>query len=206
MKEKYKFDAVSFGIRLAKIRKLYELTQEQVAEQLDVSVKSVQNWEAGSKLPGIDNLVALSQLYNMAVGEILEDEPYRIFEKKASSRKRSIEIIEVDGKIEFFMEFTEDRYFDRYETYVWDEILNHKYLCATTSKIVSYDVFKKSMLAEADSIADEYREMFSGLLTDSPEDNYRREMLAKKIKCEKVGMAMPGAVFINGTVHCFDPE
>ena len=53
MNNKYKFDAISFGMRLGKIREFYELTQEEVADKIGVSVKSVQNWEHGDKMPGI---------------------------------------------------------------------------------------------------------------------------------------------------------
>ena len=47
-------------------------------------------------------MVAIAELYHMTVGEILEDEAYRIFEKKADARKRSIEIIEIPNKLETF--------------------------------------------------------------------------------------------------------
>ena len=169
MNPKYKFDAISFGMRLQKIRNFYEKTQEDVAEYVGVSVKSVQNWEKGDKLPGIDHVVLLGQCFNMTVGEILEDEAYRIFEKKADARKRIIEIVEVPGRIEAFIEFAEDRYYDRYEAWIWDEYANIKYLCMSVAKLISYEEFKNSVLYQADSFLEEYRERFIETLTDSAE-------------------------------------
>lgn len=204
MKEKYDFDAISFGMRLSEIRNFYEMTQAAVAEKLDVSDKSVQNWERGEKLPGIDNIVALAKLYSMSIGEILEDEPYRIFKKKFDSRKRSIEIVAVEGKLDFFMEFTEDRFFNRYEAWVWDEGAPYKYQCCTTDKIASYDLFKKSMLDDADSIATSYREWLFSALDESEADKSFKVQLQNKIKAEQAGMAAPNAVFVNNIVHYFD--
>ncbi|MCR4934649.1 MAG: helix-turn-helix domain-containing protein [Lachnospiraceae bacterium] len=207
MNDKYKFDLVSFGMRLQEIREFYGMTQQELADKLDVQPKSVSNWERAFKLPGIDNIVELAQIYNMSVGEILEDEAYRIFLKKSKFRKRSIEIVEMKGKIEFFMEFTEDRYYDRYEAWVWDELMNYKYLCCSTGKrYVSYNMFKESMLGDVESIASDYRNKMMSLLTDNDYDIMVKNELKKKIECEDAGKAKPGSVFVNGRVICFSTE
>lgn len=197
MNEKYKFDAVSFGMRLSKIRTFYKKTQEEVAEYVNVSTKTVQNWEHGLKMPGIDNIVALAECFNMTVGEILEDEAYRIFEKKSYNRKRSIEIIEVENKIEVFVEFCEDRYFDRYELWVWDELAKYKYLYQSVAKLISYIDFKNSMLEQSDDIVDTYRKWLLNILTDSEEDEFIKQAIEDKIKGEKSGVVSKGAIW-NG--------
>lgn len=206
MNNKYKFDAISFGMQLTKIREFNKLTQEKAAEALNVSVKSIQNWEHGDKMPGIDNMVALAGLYNMTVGEILEDEAYRIFEKKADARKRSIEIIEIPNKLETFMEITEDRYFDRYEVWVWDEFAGFKYMYISVQKVVSYDELKTSMLNQAEEMVLKYRTWLFDVLTNSEEDLVIKEQIEKKIKCENAGMVARGAVCIDGVVHYFEVD
>lgn len=207
MNEKYKFDLVSFGMRLKEIREFYGMTQKVLANELEVDVKSVSNWERGIKLPEIDSVVELAKLYNMSVGEILEDEPYRIFMKKATSRKRSIEIVEAEGLIEFFVEFTEDRYFDRYEAWIWDEISPNKYRYCTTSKVIGYEFFKKSILDDVVSIAESYRKwILDSTSDDDAEEKIRREQLRMKMRCEQSGMSARGAVFINGIVHYFEND
>lgn len=197
MNDKYKFDSISFGMRLAEIRKFYKMTQEEVAEQLGVSTKSVQNWEKGNKLPTIDNLVFLADCFGMTTGEILEDEAYRIFEKKVDSRKRTIETLEVEGKNEIFIEFTEDRYFDRYEVWVWDDLAKYKYMFRSCQKFISYRDFKRGMLEQAGDIVSEYRDWLFNVLSDSKEDKLIKEAIADKMKAEKMGMASKGAVW-NG--------
>ena len=79
MGNKRDFDLISFGLRLKAIRKFYGYTQREVAEGIGISdEKSIRNWENGKQLPGIDNAVNLAKFYGMSVGEILEDEAYRI--------------------------------------------------------------------------------------------------------------------------------
>jgi transcriptional regulator with XRE-family HTH domain len=206
MNDKYSFDAISFGKRLSELRKFYGSTQEDVADYIGVSDRCIRNWESGSDVPNIDNVVLLAKYFDMSIGEILEDEAYRIFLKKASARKRSIEIIEVEGKIEFFMEFAEDRYYDRYEVWVWDEHSSYKYMYNSVKKVISYNLFRDSMLDEAESIADEYRKWLFSILSDSDEDRSIKEQLEEKISCEKAGMADKGAVYAAGKVHYFETE
>lgn len=208
MNEKYKFDAVSFGMRLSEIRKFNNKTQEEVAEYVSVSTKTVQNWEHGSKMPGIDNMVSLAECFNMTVGEILEDEAYRIFEKKFHNRKRSIEIIEVENKIEVFMEFCEDRCFDRYELWVWDELAEFKYLYQSVQKLVSYADFKSSMIEQSEVIVDAYRKWLFSILTDTKNDVFIKQAIEDKIKAENLGMASNGAIW-NGfgkVIYCDERE
>lgn len=207
MNDKYKFDAVSFGMRLSQLRTFFEKTQEQVAEYVNVSTKTVQNWEHGSKMPGIDNIVSLAEYFNMSIGEILEDEAYKIFEKKSHSRKRSIEIISVDDRIEFFMELCEDRYMDRYELWVWDEAAKYKYLYASVQKLITYTEFKNSFIDKSNVIADTYRKWLFSILTDNEEDVSIKKVIEDKIRCEKKGMASKGAVWDGfGEIIHFDEQ
>ena len=206
MNDKYKFDLKSFGMRLKEMREFHEMTQAEVAETLDISEKSIQNWENGIKLPTIDNIVNIAACYGMSVGEILEDESYRIFLKKRTSRKRSIEIIEVPGKIEVFFEITEDRYFDRYEVWVWDEIAKYKYMYMSVQKLITFDEIRDTIINQADEIVEEYRGWLFKVLTDNEEDNLIRSQIEYKIKCEKAGMASPGAVCAGTRIWYFENE
>lgn len=207
MNNKYKFDCVSFGKRLSELRKFHDKTQEQIAEYVGVSTKAVQNWEHGSKMPGIDNIVSLAEYFDMSIGEILEDEAYRIFEKKSHNRKRSIEIISVDDKIEFFMEFCEDRYMDRYELWVWDEAAKYKYLYVSVEKLIPYADFKNSLIEQSDIIVDTYRNWLFSVLTHTKEDVSIKKVIEDKIRGEKIGMASKGAVWGGfGHIIYFDDD
>lgn len=56
---------------LKKLRKSARLTQEAVAEWLNVSRQSVAKWESGESLPDIDNCIALARLYNVTLDDLV---------------------------------------------------------------------------------------------------------------------------------------
>lgn len=56
---------------LMHLRKLYQYTQEDVAQKVGVSRQSVAKWEAGESLPDLDSIVALSKLYNVTIDNLI---------------------------------------------------------------------------------------------------------------------------------------
>ena len=62
------------GIFLKELRKEKPITQEQLAEYLNVSNRSVSRWETGNNLPDLDILIQLSKYYDVQLIEILEGE------------------------------------------------------------------------------------------------------------------------------------
>lgn len=51
-------------------------TQEQIAKKLFISTQAVSKWENGSSIPAIDNLLALSDLYNISLDELVQGSPF----------------------------------------------------------------------------------------------------------------------------------
>lgn len=49
------------------------MTQEFVAESLDVSRQAVSKWENGTSDPSTSNLFALAKLFDVSVEELLRD-------------------------------------------------------------------------------------------------------------------------------------
>ncbi|GHP13253.1 hypothetical protein YK48G_06780 [Lentilactobacillus fungorum] len=47
------------------------LTQEQLAERIYVSPKTISNWERGKTFPDIESLINLSQLYHLSLDDLL---------------------------------------------------------------------------------------------------------------------------------------
>lgn len=62
------------GTFLKKLRKEKNITQEELAEKLNVSNRTVSRWETGSNMPDISLLVQLSQYYNVSIPEIVDGE------------------------------------------------------------------------------------------------------------------------------------
>lgn len=64
-------DAIKTGGFLAALRKSRGYTQQEVADQLNISNKTVSKWEQGGGYPDITLLPVLSELYEVTVDEIL---------------------------------------------------------------------------------------------------------------------------------------
>lgn len=62
------------GSFLKELRKEKGLTQEQLAELMYVSDRTVSRWETGSNLPSLDILIRISDYYNVELSEILDGE------------------------------------------------------------------------------------------------------------------------------------
>ena len=60
---------------LAQARRQKGLSQEEVAEALDVSRQAVSRWETGAAAPTTDNLIRLSQLYGVSLDALIRSEP-----------------------------------------------------------------------------------------------------------------------------------
>ncbi|MBO4848113.1 MAG: helix-turn-helix domain-containing protein [Clostridia bacterium] len=67
-------DPVKCGRYLRTLRKEKGLTQEQLAEKLSVTNRSVSRWETGANLPDIDILITLSEFYDADIRELLDGE------------------------------------------------------------------------------------------------------------------------------------
>lgn len=62
---------VETGRFLKSLRKERGMTQEQLAERLGVTAKTISRWETGVYLPPAEMLLALSELYGLTVNELL---------------------------------------------------------------------------------------------------------------------------------------
>lgn len=62
------------------LRKRHNLTQEELAQKLEISRQAVSKWETGATLPDLEILLKLSKLYEITINDILEPKvkPQRI--------------------------------------------------------------------------------------------------------------------------------
>ncbi len=67
-------DQQKVGKFLKELRSEKALTQEQLAEMLGVSNRSVSRWENGATMPDFDLLIQMSKIYTVEIGEILDGE------------------------------------------------------------------------------------------------------------------------------------
>ena len=62
------------GEKLKKLRKDRGLSQEQLADQLNVSRQAISKWELGESIPDTENLILLSKFYGVSIDYLLLNE------------------------------------------------------------------------------------------------------------------------------------
>ena len=67
-------DTKKIGAFLRKLRREKGLTQEQLAEILFVSGRTVSRWETGTNMPDLSILIQMAEFYDVEIKEILEGE------------------------------------------------------------------------------------------------------------------------------------
>lgn len=67
-------DQIRIGSFLKELRKEKGLTQEQMAEKLNVSGRTISRWETGNNMPDISLLMEIAELYEVSISEIISGE------------------------------------------------------------------------------------------------------------------------------------
>lgn len=67
-------DQIRIGSFLKELRKEKGLTQEQTAEKLNVSGRTISRWETGNNMPDISLLTEIAELYEVSIPEIISGE------------------------------------------------------------------------------------------------------------------------------------
>ena len=67
-------DQQKIGSFLKELRKEKNLTQEQLAETLNVSGRTVSRWETGNNMPDLSVLIELADFYDADIREIINGE------------------------------------------------------------------------------------------------------------------------------------
>lgn len=62
---------MAFIERLIELRKQAGLSQESLAERLNISRQAISKWERGESTPDMDNLKVLGQIYNVSIDYLL---------------------------------------------------------------------------------------------------------------------------------------
>ena len=59
--------------KLSFLRKKKGLSQENLADEMNVSRQAVSKWESGNVMPSLDNLIYLSKLYGVTIDSLIDD-------------------------------------------------------------------------------------------------------------------------------------
>lgn len=86
---------MTIGEKIKFLRNQKGFTQETLAEKLNVSRSAIAKWESNSGTPEISNLKMLSQVFNISVDELLDNEKHSVL--LISDEKKSYACLEYQG-------------------------------------------------------------------------------------------------------------
>lgn len=81
-----------FKEKLKKLRKEQNLTQEQLAEKLNVSRQAITKWETSDGTPDIENLKQISNFFNISIDELIKEENLDLKSNKKYTYTEEFEI------------------------------------------------------------------------------------------------------------------
>jgi transcriptional regulator with XRE-family HTH domain len=58
---------MTFSEKLTRLRRQQGMSQEQLADRMDVTRQSVSKWESGAAMPELGKLTALSELFRVSL-------------------------------------------------------------------------------------------------------------------------------------------
>lgn len=80
---------MDFSEKLLTLRKGKDLTQEQLAEKMDVSRQSISKWEGGQAVPELEKIVALSEIFDVTTDYLLKPSEIDILSVKLKCWKNN---------------------------------------------------------------------------------------------------------------------
>lgn len=87
---------MEFNNKLYNLRKQKGLSQEELANRLNVSRQTVSKWEVGDSTPDMEKLIAISDLFEISLDELVLDKtPAYVGENSTKSRI----VDELKGKV-----------------------------------------------------------------------------------------------------------
>ena len=85
---------MEFKERLAKLRRLSGMTQAELAKELGITLRSVQNYELGARYPKTETIERIANIFGVDQNALISDEEYVIVEAKQKRGKRGQESAE----------------------------------------------------------------------------------------------------------------
>ena len=79
---------MDLGKKLINLRKEKKMTQEEVAEHLNITRQTVSNWELGSTKPDVEQLKAISKLYKVSIDNLLDNDTKEVLAQTISNTEK----------------------------------------------------------------------------------------------------------------------
>ncbi len=89
--------------RLVQLRKQKGLSQEALAEKLNLSRQAISKWERGESSPDIENIIQLAKFYEVSFDELLSSDEYSVSNEDSKEVEvRYVEVIRDDNYINWW--------------------------------------------------------------------------------------------------------
>lgn len=105
---------MTLGQKLRKIRSKFGLSQEQLAEVINVSRQAITKWENDGGLPDVSNLQEISEVFGVTVDYLLNDDS----NLPALSMKKKLDRNKYKNKVIMYSEVLKEYYPEPYEIFV----------------------------------------------------------------------------------------
>lgn len=105
---------MTLGQKLRKIRSKFGLSQEQLAEVINVSRQAITKWENDDGLPDVSNLQEISEVFGVTVDYLLNDDS----NLPALSMKKKLDRNKYKNKVVMYSEVLKEYYPEPYEIFV----------------------------------------------------------------------------------------
>ena len=83
---------MKIGEKIYSLRKKYNLSQEELANELNVSRQTVSKWEVGESCPDFDKIVPLCELFGISTEELLRDKKIEEKEEVTTTNDKKVDI------------------------------------------------------------------------------------------------------------------
>jgi len=83
------FDATEFATRLSTLRKAQGMTQEEMAEALNISLEHLSKMERGKRKPSIDLIIAMACYFHVSTDYLLMGKDH----DKVDSRTKLLDVV-----------------------------------------------------------------------------------------------------------------
>lgn len=104
---------MTLGQKLKEIRKKFGLSQEQLAEIMNVSRQAITKWENDAGIPDVRNLQELSKIFNVTVDYLLNNEN----KLPVLSMRKVLDKNKYKNKISSYSQILKEYYAEPYEVY-----------------------------------------------------------------------------------------
>lgn len=109
-------DQKKVGLFFKELRKEKGVTQEQLAEKLNVSGRTVSRWETGTNMPDLDILIEIADFYGVDIRELIDGE--------RKSEKMNKEIEETVLKVADYSNEEKNRLMRKLHLFSWIGVIS----------------------------------------------------------------------------------